>query len=117
MEALSAQDKIILYAFLRNLEGDIRDSLVNDIQSASVIKRSSDGLIVRFSLLDYDRPEYKGQSPYLELRFVHEGRMIDAILFQDQNRRLFELEIIPLNNDIDVARFAFDEAEVMVTSA
>ena len=82
-----------------------RQALERDLRLADVNHRSDDGRIVQFALAGYSRPEYRGQDPYsVEVTFRNRsGSHLYVMLYKDQNGRLLELEIIPVDDAAEIS--------------
>jgi hypothetical protein len=87
--------------------------LMTDLECAVVAHDAVPGARALFAIAGYERPSYKGQHSYpVEIRLLDaDGAELTAVLYADENNRLYELEIIrweeeaPLAPDASSARF------------
>ena len=71
-------------------------ALMTDLEHAVVAHDAVPGARVVFAIAGYERPSYKGQHCYpVEIRLSDaDGSELTAVLYADENNRLYEFEII-----------------------
>lgn len=103
----------LVLRFIRRLAPLEASGLTADLERAVVADDAVTGARVVFAIAGYERPSYKGQHSYpVEIRLSDaDGAGLTAVLYADENNRLYELEIIrwgegsPLAPDASSARF------------
>lgn len=96
MRNISFFEKSLIEGVARRLPSVDASVLVNDLARASAEDSFADRAKVAFIIEGYDRPAYGGQHRYpVEIRLVDADKSdLTAVLYADENNRLFELEII-----------------------
>lgn len=89
-------EKNFILGIAERLPEDQKARLVFDMEHASAEIDVDDNSWVVFHIKGYQRPPYEGEIPFdIEGRIKdQDGSDVSVILHLDQNRRLFELEMI-----------------------
>ena len=88
------RDLISRYAELLPLAA--RELILADLQIAQIKECASNRSWITFSMPGYERPIYQGQHPIeVEGKLLDkDGTEVSAILYVDENNRLYELEFV-----------------------
>ena len=93
---LTDHERRFVQQVAERLDQHDRNQLLQDAAVASAETINADGSIVRFHLAGYRRPLYRGQHavPAEGTMQDADGAVISVLLHQDENNRLYELELI-----------------------
>jgi len=93
---LVPQEREAIQSIASLLDEGPRSRLLDDLALASAEVLNDDGSIVRFHLDGYVRPPYRGQHPLPVEGALQDadGAHLSLLLHQDENDRLYELEIV-----------------------
>ena len=96
MNPLNDLEEALIRGVVAHLPSAEGLSLLSDLQNLEGVQRIESQWKTTFVLQQYARPPYRGQHPYpVEIRVNDaDGSELTAILFADENGRLFELELI-----------------------
>src|SRR5258706_9513337 len=94
--ALSEIEKTIIARFADSLPKDERDQLIADMSNALATPMTDNGSLIRFDVIGYKHPPYKGQRPFRVAGKIvdRDGVELSVLLHTDENGRLYELEFI-----------------------
>ena len=95
MRPPTASEIVVIRWFAERVEEPQRQSLLNDLGSASVVEIRSEQLVIRFDIDGYNAPPDRFQRPLPINAAVldTDGAILDVELLTDQNGRLSGLEV------------------------
>lgn len=113
MRKITDLERLLIEGVASRLAPLEASGLTADLERAAVADDAVPGARVVFAIAGYKRPSYQGQHSYpVEIRLSDaDGAESTAVLYADENNRLYELEIIrwgegsPLAPDASSARF------------
>lgn len=113
MRKITDLERLLIEGVASRLPPLEASGLTDDLEHAVVADDAVPGARVVFAIAEYERPSYKGQHSYpVEIRLSDaDGAELTAVLYADENNRLYELEIIrweeeaPHAPDASSARF------------
>lgn len=96
MRKLSDFEILVIEGVAKLLPPHDAERLLDDLRGASVDEAVGSSGRTIFSISGYKRPAYRGQHQYVvEVRLADaDGADLTAVLYADENGRLYELEII-----------------------
>jgi hypothetical protein len=99
---LSSNEKLLLVRMAEFLpDNAVRQQLLADIETADILSESAvqGACSLIFRIAGYSRPSYEGQRTYpVEGRIADkDGAQMHVFLYCDQNSRLYELEMLRLD--------------------
>lgn len=113
MRDITGLERLLIEGVASRLAPLEASGLTADLEHAVVADDAVPAARVVFAIAGYERPSYKGQHSYpVEIRLSDaDGAELTAVLYADEDNRLYELEIIrwgegsPLAPDASSARF------------
>lgn len=113
MRKITDLERLLIEGVASRLAPLEASGLTADLERAAVADDAVPGARVVFAIAGYKRPSYQGQHSYpVEIRLSDaDGAELTAVLYADENNRLYELEVIrwgegsPLAPDASSARF------------
>jgi hypothetical protein len=93
---LTRLERELIDRFADRMDEPLRRRLLEDAAVATAETVNDDGSIVRFHLQGYERPAYRGQHVFPVEGTVQDadGASVSVLLHQDENDRLYELELV-----------------------
>ena len=93
---LTRLERELIGQFADRVDNEQREQLLQDASRAMAETVADDGSIIRFHIAGYERPPYRGQHPLPVEGTVQDadGASVLVLLHQDENDRLYELELV-----------------------
>jgi hypothetical protein len=96
MRPVNDTEASVVRWFAAQVDNPLRQSLLADLNQATAEVTDFEQLTIRFEISGYNRPPYRGERPVPVDAAVQDtdGATLAVVLATDENRRLFELQVI-----------------------